>query len=73
MLRRGSKGPKLRGARHTPNRKSHDGKPAASREQVITRSARRFAEADVHIADIKEKGAEERRRGERAKKEKGGA
>ena len=56
-----------------PNRKSHDEKPVASREQVVTKAERRFAEADVQIADLKEKGAQERQRVEHAKKEKGGA
>jgi hypothetical protein len=56
-----------------PNRKSHDGKPTASREQVVAKAKRRFAEADVEIADIKEKGAQERRRAEHSTKEKGGA
>jgi hypothetical protein len=56
-----------------PNRKSHDGKPVASREQVVTRAKRRFAEADLQIADIKEKGAQERQRVGHDKKEKGGA
>jgi hypothetical protein len=55
-----------------PNRKSHDGKPTASREQVVAKAKRRFAEADVEIADIKEKGVQERRRAEHSKKEKGG-
>jgi hypothetical protein len=55
-----------------PNRKSHDGKPIASREQVVAKAKRRFAEADVEIADIKEKGAQERRRAAHSKKEKGG-
>ena len=54
-----------------PNRKGHDGKPTSSREQVVAKAKRRFAEADVEIADIREKGAQERR-AEHSKKEKGG-
>jgi hypothetical protein len=56
-----------------PKRNSNDAKPTSSREQVIAKSKRRFADADVQIADLKEEGAQERRRDERAKKEEGGA
>jgi hypothetical protein len=55
-----------------PNRKSHDGKPTASREQVVAKAKRRFAEADVAIADLRETGVQERRRAEQSKKGKGG-
>ena len=56
-----------------PNRPSKDHKPTASREQVTAKAKRRFAEADVQIADLKEEGAVERRRVERDEKEDGGA
>ena len=47
-------------------------KIALSREQVVAKARRRFAEADVEIADLKEKGAQERRRVEHSKKDRGG-
>ena len=55
-----------------PNRKSHNDRPTASREQVVAKAKRRFAEADVEIADLKEAGAQERRRAEHAKNDKRG-
>jgi hypothetical protein len=42
------------------SRENRGVKRAASREQVIAKAKRRFAEADVQIADLKEQGAQER-------------
>jgi hypothetical protein len=54
------------------NPKSPDGKPTSSREQVVAKARRRFAEADIEIADLKEKGAQKRRRQEELKRDQSG-
>jgi hypothetical protein len=50
----------------------HRKKPAASRAQVTAKAKRRFADADVQIADLQEQGDQERR-DKSEKKEKGDA
>jgi hypothetical protein len=47
-----------------PGRKTPTPKPPASREHVDATAQRRFEKADAQIAEIKEKGVQDRRRKE---------
>jgi hypothetical protein len=61
--------PRPRPRRHIgsmPDRKTNRRKPVLSHDQVTERADRRFAAADGQIADIKEKGAEARRKIDRS-------
>ena len=51
-----------------PDRKTSREKRPLSRQQVAEKADRRFAAADGQIAELKEKGAEERRSRARPKK-----
>jgi hypothetical protein len=44
-----------------PDRETNPRKPAPSPREVAEKADRRFAAADVQIAELKEKGARERR------------